>query len=115
MRKQRGIQTQGRVDVIFRRASFFSPSPSANLVGVEEGHLVVVMVPFFVGSIRASHAETKCQMNRRYKTMDIVLPELAQAVYADRVRDAQKLHGFSGSPGNGRLSSVLRSLLSRFA
>ena len=47
--------------------------------------------------------------------MDIVLPELAQAVYADRVRDAQKLHGFSGSPGNGRLSSVLRSLLSRFA
>jgi hypothetical protein len=47
--------------------------------------------------------------------MDIVLPELAQAVYADRVRDAQRTHGFSSSSGTGRLSSVLRSLLSRFA
>jgi hypothetical protein len=33
-----------------RRASFFRPSPAANLAGVEEGHLVW-KVPFFVVSV----------------------------------------------------------------
>jgi len=36
-----------------RRASFFRPSPTANLVGVEEGYLVW-KVPFFVVSTGAS-------------------------------------------------------------
>ena len=50
MPEQRGNQIRGRIGTQCRRASFFCPSPSANPVGVEEGHLVtIVMVPFFIG------------------------------------------------------------------
>ena len=40
MPEQRGTQSRGRIGAQRRRTSFFSPSPSANPVGVEEGHLV---------------------------------------------------------------------------
>jgi hypothetical protein len=50
----------GGLDRRQRRASFFRPSPTANLVGVEEGHRVwgsdvccrKVPFPFFVGVLR---------------------------------------------------------------
>ena len=37
----------GRVGTSCRRVSFFNPSPTANPVGVEEGHLDLAKVPFF--------------------------------------------------------------------
>lgn len=37
----------GRIDNKQRRVSFFDPSPTANSVSVEEGHLVTFKVPFF--------------------------------------------------------------------
>jgi hypothetical protein len=46
---------------------------------------------------------------------DIVLPELADAVYRDRIRDAKKNRKFSDSRETGRLPLVLRNLLLLFA
>ena len=41
---------------------------------------------------------------------DIVLPELANAVYEERVRDADKTGRFSIPRKSGRLPSLLRGL-----
>jgi hypothetical protein len=41
---------------------------------------------------------------------DIVLPELANAVYEERVRDADKNRWFSERRKTGTLTSFLRSL-----
>ena len=41
---------------------------------------------------------------------DIVLPELANAMYKERVRDADKDRGFSEGRKTGALTSFLRSL-----
>ena len=41
---------------------------------------------------------------------DIVLPELANAMYEERVRDADKSRRFSGPRKTGALTSFLRSL-----
>jgi hypothetical protein len=46
---------------------------------------------------------------------DIVLPELANAVYAGRIRDAKRNRRFSVAKRNGAPASVLRSLLFFFA
>jgi len=46
---------------------------------------------------------------------DIVLPELACAVYADRVRDAKKTHRFSAARISDALVLVLKRLLLLFA
>jgi hypothetical protein len=48
MQWQRGTQVLGRIGRQGRRANFFSPSPSANPAGVEEGHLVLTKVSFFL-------------------------------------------------------------------
>lgn len=46
---------------------------------------------------------------------DIVLPELANAVYRDRLRDAEKNRKRSDATETGRLPSVLKNLLVLFA
>jgi hypothetical protein len=47
--------------------------------------------------------------------MDIVVPELANAVYEDRVRDATKARSVSTPRRTKGLPSLLRSLLHLFA
>ena len=47
--------------------------------------------------------------------MDIVIPELASAVYKDRMRDAIKARRFSSPRRTEGLPSLLRSLLRLFA
>jgi hypothetical protein len=46
---------------------------------------------------------------------DIVLPELANAVYDDRLRDAEKTRPNPGANKTNAPASVLRSLIHRFA
>lgn len=46
---------------------------------------------------------------------DIVLPELADAVYKDRIRDVNRNRRFSGMLETGKLPSVLRTLIHFFA
>jgi len=46
---------------------------------------------------------------------DIVLPELADAVYKDRIRDAKRNRRVSGMPETRSLPSVLRALIHFFA
>jgi len=46
---------------------------------------------------------------------DIVLPELASAVYEDRVRDAKKTHRFSAARISDVSASILKRLLLLFA
>jgi hypothetical protein len=43
--------------------------------------------------------------------MDFVVPELAKAMYEERVRDAMKARRFSSPSMSAGLPSVLRSLL----
>jgi hypothetical protein len=49
------------------------------------------------------------------KMSDIVLPELANAVYEERLRDAEKARQDSAAKRTGALASVLRSLIHLFA
>ena len=130
----RGESTAVVVDDHCRRASFFGPSPPANLVGVEEGHPVTAKVPFFVGPTRATHVfgtgfvrshaqlayahsclsftdKAQYVTERRYTMSDIVVPELARVMYEDRVRDAERINRFSSYRRPSRLLTVLRSLL----
>jgi hypothetical protein len=46
--------------------------------------------------------------------VDFVVPELAKAVYEDRMRDAQKARRFLSPSRPGGLPSVLRGLLPVF-
>ena len=73
---------------------------------------MTIVVPFFVGS--AGHLATTPNEGR-FKMSDIVLPELANAVYADRVRDAKRPRLFSVTKRNSAPASVLKSLLFFFA
>jgi len=49
------------------------------------------------------------------KMSDIVLPELANAVYEERLRDAEKARQDSAAKRTGAPASVLRSLIHLFA
>jgi hypothetical protein len=82
---------------------------------VEEGHLFTTRVPFFTGTTRAYHTlGTQCLTERRYTMVDLVVPELAKAIYEERIRDAEKAHRFSSYRRPGGLLAVLRSLLPYF-
>ena len=47
--------------------------------------------------------------------MDIVVPQLANAVYEDRIRDAEKARRFSIPTRDNRLTFMLKNLLHLFA
>jgi hypothetical protein len=69
-------------------------------------------VAFFVASHLSGSTPTKGEID---KMSDIVLPELVNAVYEERLRDAEKSRRTSTPDKADASASVLRSLIHLFA
>jgi len=110
---RRGNLFQGANRPNGRRVSFFSPSPAANPVGVEGGHRVSALVPFFFvkgpsdGTLTPDHyfCRGRCSMSGN------VLLDMVKLEHADRVRKAERDRLYVQARRMGGRPSLLRNLL----
>ena len=103
----------GRIGHWGRRVSFFSPSPTANPVGVEEGHRVSALVPFlFVeGPSEETPAPDQYLCKGRCSMSGSVLLDIVKLEHANRVRKAERDRVYIEARRTCGRPSILRNLL----